>query len=94
MLEVVPQSVHQKSPLFVGSTSEMRKLQAFLKARQLPERDQEAIAAIILHEIESERRWDESFARPESAELLSRMADEALAEIRAGRARKLDLDEL
>ena len=68
--------------------------QAFLKARQLPEQEQEAIASIILQEIESERRWDESFARPESAELLSRMADEALVEIRAGRARKLDVNEL
>ena len=68
--------------------------QAFEKARQLPEHDQEAIAAIILQEIESERRWDELFARPESAELLSRLADEALAEARAGRARRLDVNEL
>ncbi len=33
VLEVVPQKIHQKSPLFVGSTTEMRKLQAFLKAK-------------------------------------------------------------
>ena len=32
VLEVVPQKVHQKSPLFVGSATEMRKLQAFLAA--------------------------------------------------------------
>ena len=51
--------------------------QAFLKARQLPESDQEAIASIILQEIESESRWEELFARPHSAELLSRMGDEA-----------------
>ena len=68
--------------------------QAFLKARQLPEPDQEAIASIILQEIESDRRWDELFARPESAELLSRLADEAIVEIRAGRARKLDINDL
>ena len=68
--------------------------QALAKARQLPEHDQEAIAAIILQEIESERRWDELFARPESADLLSRMADEALAEAKAGRARRLDVNEL
>ena len=67
---------------------------AFLKARQLPEQDQEAIASIILQEIESDQRWVELFARPESAELLSRMADEALVEIRAGHARKLDVNEL
>lgn len=67
---------------------------AFREARQLPEADQEAIAAIILQEIESERRWDELFSRPESADLLSRMADEALRGMRAGRAKKLDLDDL
>lgn len=68
--------------------------QAIQKARELPERDQEAIASIILQEIESEHQWEELFARPESAELLSRLADEALAEARAGRARKLDVNEL
>ena len=68
--------------------------QALEKARQLPEHDQEAIAAIILQEIESERRWNELFARPESADLLARMADEALAEAKAGRARRLDVNEL
>jgi hypothetical protein len=68
--------------------------QAFQKARQLPEGDQEAIASIILQEIESEQRWGELFSYPKSADLLSRMADEALVEVRAGRARKLDLNEL
>jgi hypothetical protein len=62
--------------------------QAVQKARQLPEHDQEAIAAIILQEIESEQRWNELFARPESADLLARMADVALAEAKAGWARR------
>ncbi len=68
--------------------------QAIQKARQLPEQDQDAIASIILQEIECEQRWEELFARPESADFLARMADEALAEARAGGARKLNLDEL
>ncbi len=68
--------------------------QAFLKARELPEQDQEAIASIILQEIESEKRWEDLFARPESADLLSRLADEAIVEARAGRTRKLDVNEL
>jgi len=68
--------------------------QAIQKVKQLPEQDQDAIASIILQEIESEHRWDELFARSESADLLARMADEAMAEVRAGRARKLDLNEL
>lgn len=68
--------------------------QAIQKARRLPEADQEALASIMLQEIDSEQRWDELFARPESAELLSRMADQALAEAKAGRARPLELDDL
>ena len=68
--------------------------QAFLKAGELPESDQEAIASIILQEIESEGRWAALFARAETSELLSRLADEALEGMRAGRARKLDTNEL
>lgn len=68
--------------------------QALEKARQLPEHDQEAIAAIILQEIESEQQWNELFARPESADLLARMADGALAEAKAGRAVRFDVNEL
>jgi hypothetical protein len=68
--------------------------QAIKRVRQLPEQDQESIASIILQEIEAEQRWEELFARPGSADLLSRMADEALIEVRAGRARKLDVNEL
>lgn len=33
--------------------------QAFQKARQLPESDQDAIATLILQEIEAEQRWEE-----------------------------------
>jgi len=68
--------------------------QAIEKARGLPDEAQDAIASIILREIESEDRWDELFSRPESADTLSRLADEALSEARAGRAKKLDVDEL
>jgi hypothetical protein len=68
--------------------------EAIREAQQLSESDQEAIALIILQEIDSERRWEQLFSRPESADVLSRMADTALADIQAGRARKLDLNEL
>ena len=67
--------------------------QAIQKVKQLPEHDQESIASIILQEIDSEHRWEELFNRSESAGVLSRMADEALAEARAGRARPLDVNE-
>ena len=67
---------------------------AIQQVKQLSEENQESIASIILQEIESEHRWEELFARPESADLLSRMADEALADARAGHARKLDVNEV
>ena len=73
-------------------TSLMEK--AFEKARELPEDEQDAIASIILREIESEHRWDELFSHPKSIELLSRLADEAVAEAKAGRTQKLDTNEL
>ena len=45
------------------------------RIEQLPEQEQETLSAILLREIESERRWDELFSRPESADLLASMAD-------------------
>ncbi|MFO0959711.1 MAG: hypothetical protein U0800_20120 [Isosphaeraceae bacterium] len=68
--------------------------QAIQRVKELPETDQDALASILLQEIEAERRWDELFARPESADLLGRMADRALAEAKAGRAKPLDPEEL
>jgi len=61
---------------------------AFAEASQLPAEEQDALAAIIRKEIAADRRWDELFADPASHGLLGRLADEALAEHRAGRTRK------
>jgi hypothetical protein len=61
---------------------------AFEAASKLPEAEQDALAAAILDELESERRWDELFER--SAHTLAKLAKEALAEDRAGRTRPLD----
>jgi hypothetical protein len=66
---------------------------AIEEAHKLSESDQEAIGAWLLAEIESERRWDELFSRPPS-EVLERMAEEALADHRAGRTSPLDPDRL
>lgn len=65
---------------------------AFTAASQLPDDEQVALAASILREIESERRWDELFARSESHELLSRWAAEAAAEDRELLAEPSDLN--
>ncbi len=65
---------------------------AFAEAAKLTPAEQDALARRILEELDSERRWDESFAR--SADQLSLLADEALAEHRAGRSQILDPDRM
>ena len=65
---------------------------AFGEAAKLPETEQDAVASWILEELDSERRWDEAFARSQDA--LSRLASEALAEHRAGETQVLDMDKL
>jgi hypothetical protein len=66
------------SPLLEKALEELRKL---------PENEQEAFAALLLNEMDSERRWDELFAQSE--DLLSDLADEALSEHRAGKTQLL-----
>ena len=52
--------------------------EVFTKLHQLPEADQDSIAAWLIEELESKRRWESLFAG--SADALGRLADEALAE--------------
>jgi hypothetical protein len=52
--------------------------QAVDELTKLPETEQEAAGAWILAELESERRWDDLFAR--STDLLSEMAAKAIRE--------------
>jgi hypothetical protein len=59
---------------------------------KLPEQEQEAFAGFMLAELQSERRWDELFAR--SQDMLKRMAEEARQEYRSGRTESLDPDKL
>ena len=59
--------------------------EAFDKAAQLPEEEQDKFARFLIAKLESERQWAELFARPESEDLLTRLADEALAEHNAGK---------
>ena len=68
--------------------------EAFQKAAELPQAEQDRFARFLLAELESEGQWAELFARPESEELLERLADEAVAEHRARRTRPLSMDEL
>jgi hypothetical protein len=66
--------------------------EAFEKASQLPPDEQEAFGAWMLQELDSEQRWDDVFSR--SPDLLSKLADEALAEHRAGKTKPLDPETL
>jgi hypothetical protein len=63
---------------------------AFAQAAKLPAAEQDAVAALVLAELESERSWAESFAT--SQDKLEGLADEALREFAAGKTRPLDLD--
>ena len=56
---------------------------AVLAASKLPEPEQDALATILLAEIESERRWAESFEK--SQDILSDLAAEARAEHASGK---------
>lgn len=66
--------------------------QALDELTKLPESEQEAAGAWILAELESERRWDDLFAR--SADLLEEMAADAIREDEAGLTEPLDPDKL
>ena len=61
---------------------------AFAEASNLPEKEQDAMAALLLEELASERRWEEAFAS--SPQPLSAMARAALREFEAGKTRLMD----
>lgn len=68
--------------------------EAFERASELPQEEQDKFARFLLAELDAERRWAELFSRPESEDLLERLAEEALSEHRAGRTRPLKLEDL
>lgn len=65
---------------------------AIARLKSLSASEQDAIATMILEELEDERRWDESFAR--SPNLLAKLAAEAMVEHLAGKMQKLDPETL
>lgn len=54
---------------------------------KLPAAEQDAVAAILLEELASEQRWAKSLAA--SQDQLAKLAQEALAEYKAGRTKPL-----
>lgn len=65
---------------------------AFDVASRLPDREQDALAAAILEELAADERWEAAVGSSPGA--LEHLADEALAEHRAGRTKPLDPDSL
>ncbi len=63
---------------------------AVAKVSVLPDSEQDALASVLLSELESEQHWDQLFVS--SQDLLGLMAREALAEYRAGETAPLDLE--
>ena len=68
--------------------------EAFERVAKLPQEEQNRFAQFLLATLESDQRWTELFARPESEDLLERMADETLAAHREGRTRPVNMEEL
>ena len=71
----------------------MTKLElAFAEIEKLPPAEQNEFVAWILEELHSEQRWAKLFAK--SGDILSSLADEALAEHKAKKTKKLNSETL
>lgn len=66
--------------------------QAIARLKTLSAEQQDAIATLILEELEEETRWDSSFAQSQDA--LAKLATGAMAEYHAGKTRELDPETL
>ena len=64
--------------------------EVFKEASKLPASEQDALAEAIRAELWAEKDWDKAFAG--SLDVLERLADEAIADHRAGRTKPLDPD--
>ena len=62
------------------------------KITQLPDAEQDALAALLIDELEDEQRWDESFAK--SQDKLAAMSAKVDEDVRAGRVTDIGIDEL
>jgi hypothetical protein len=62
------------------------------KRHKLPEAEQDAIATMILDELEDEQKWDVAFTG--SQDKLKRLVEKVRVDIKAGREKKMGFDEL
>jgi len=66
-----------------------RLKEAFDLAGQLPENEQQALASLLLDEIQASQRWSDLFNDPHSEKLLERLVAEAIAEDGAGESEEI-----
>ena len=66
--------------------------QAVALIKNLPDNEQDAIATIILEELEDEMKWEQAFS--DSQDVLAELAAEAMTEYRAGTTQELDPEKL
>jgi hypothetical protein len=62
------------------------------EVQKLPPEKQDAIAAVILEELEDVQLWDKAFS--ESQDKLAELAQKVRTDIKAGRIKKMGIDEL
>ena len=62
------------------------------EVHKLPPEKQDAIAAVILEELEDVQLWDKAFS--ESQDKLAELAQKVRTDIKAGRIKKMGIDEL
>lgn len=66
--------------------------EAMSELSRLPDGDQDRIAAMILEELEDDRKWDATFQRSHSE--LSKLADKVRMDIQTGKTKEMGFDEL
>ncbi len=65
---------------------------AILEIRKLPDEEQDAIAAVIMAELKSERQWDNAFENSRAE--LDQLAEEALKEYSDNKTELLDPEQI
>jgi hypothetical protein len=70
----------------------LRSRYAIAQLKTLPADEQDALATMILEELEDEAMWDATFAK--SQNILAELASQAMAEYQAGKTQELDPETL
>jgi hypothetical protein len=65
---------------------------AIARLKNLPAREQDAVASMILEELEDDLSWDKAFA--DSPDVLAKLAASAMTEYNAGKTQELDPETL